>query len=265
MPVHLIQRLAQRFAGKCGYVILPKARHAELKKLENYKPSETPLGEHLRQLFGRLNVSCVLDVGANDGAYAESLRRDVGYTGWIHSFEPVPDLQQVLQRKAAQDPRWIIHPYAVGADSGEADLNVMVHDAFSSFLAPHPDQPVKYADCNLIKKTARVPVHTIAEVLPGLLSKYGAGPVYLKTDTQGFDLEVFAGAKPVLSQIVAFQSELSLRPIYKDAPGWLTQMSVFAEAGFVPSYLLPISFDEGLAILEVDGVFVRAPAKAVEA
>ena len=43
----------------------------------------------------------------------------------------------------------------------------------------------------------------------------------LKTDTQGWDLEVIEGAAGCLERVVALQVELSVRPIYEGSPGWL--------------------------------------------
>ncbi|MFZ4766069.1 MAG: FkbM family methyltransferase [Roseimicrobium sp.] len=248
----------QRLVGLGGFALVDKKQYQRLRRLENYKPSDSTFNEHLKQLFKRLEVTCVLDVGANDGAYAESLRHEVGYQGWIHSFEPLPKQLEVLRSKAAKDPRWVIHPYALGAESGAADFHVMSSDVFSSFLTPDPNQPVKYADSNRVSQTLSVTIRTIAEVLPDILAQHGAGPVYLKMDTQGYDLQVFAGAQFALPHIVALQSELAFNNIYAQAPGWQEMVRAFGEGGFRPSFLLPISFDSGLGILEADGIFVRA-------
>ena len=81
--------------------------------------------------------------------------------------------------------------------------------------------------------------------------------MYLKMDTQGFDLEVFSGAISVLGSIVALQSEVAFRRIYEGAADFHQASEAFASAGFRPSMLHPISFDEGLGVIEADGVFVR--------
>ncbi len=243
----------------CGYAIVSNARFAELRELAFYKPSSDIFLDHLRRIFKMYNISCVLDVGASEGLYAESLRRDLGYEGWIHSFEPLPGRHEALAAKVAKDPRWVLHKCALGSTSGEAELNVTSLDVFSSFLAPDSNQSGKYADSNCVVQRVKVPVRTVAEVLPEILASSGPGAVYLKMDTQGFDLEVFRGAAGVLEQIVALQSELALKTIYAQAPDWQVMMRELIEAGYQPSFFLPISFDKDLSIIEADGIFVRAP------
>jgi len=49
--------------------------------------------------------------------------------------------------------------------------------------------------------------------------KYIPNPVvFLKMDTQGYDLEVFKGASGCLDLIQGIQSELSVQPLYKNMP-----------------------------------------------
>ena len=52
-----------------------------------YPPPET-LAFHLKHLTRRLEINCVLDVGAHQGGYARLLRREAGFGGEIVSFEP---------------------------------------------------------------------------------------------------------------------------------------------------------------------------------
>ena len=86
------------------------------------------LAEHLSELFDRLQPQCVLDVGANEGQYGQQLR-DIGYAGWIVSFEPVADVFQSLARVAAGDSRWLTFPLAVGSMSsrGQPVFRTVAH------------------------------------------------------------------------------------------------------------------------------------------
>jgi FkbM family methyltransferase len=239
--------------GKLGYTLLRTPRYRALRVLENYKPSDNAFAEHLRHVFDKHSIDTVFDVGANDGAFAEMLRRDVKFTGTIHSFEPIPAQVANLRAKAKTDSGWIIHACALGAKAGTLPLHVMNSDVFSSFCQPASSQPEKYATSNAVARTIEVPVRTVAEVLC-------EGPparVHLKMDTQGFDLEVFKGAAGMMESIFTLQSELALRPIYQDAPDWQEAMAAFASEGYRPSMLHAISLDEGLGCIEADGIFVR--------
>jgi hypothetical protein len=130
----------------------------------------------------------------------------------------------------------------------------MKSDVFSSFLSPSSTQPGKYNVSNAVAQIIEVPVRTVAEIVRELPV---SSRVHLKMDTQGFDLEVFAGAVEALDSILMLQSELAHRVIYEGAPDWQQSIATFAKAGYRPSMLLPISFDEGLGCIEADGVFVR--------
>src|SRR5215210_4427790 len=90
------------------------------------------VNQHVAAILRLYRVNCVLDVGANRGQYAKSLRL-LGYHGQIHSFEPVPGVFEVLAAAAAKDPKWTVHRMALGRADGELEMN-MVPGTLSSFL-----------------------------------------------------------------------------------------------------------------------------------
>lgn len=249
--------LANKLLAPAGYSIVKTERLASLRALENYKPSESVFAEHLRRVFEKQGVDCVFDVGANDGTYAQWLRSDVGYRGCVVSFEPIAAQVRALEQKAAGDPMWIVRDCALGAEEGSREFHVMESDVFSSFLKPADGQPGKYSDSNRVSRSIPVKVSTVAAAWREISVVHGVSRLYLKMDTQGFDLEVFAGAQDVLASIVALQSELAFRTIYEGGADAAAAMATFAAAGYRPSMLHPISFDEGLGMIEADGIFVR--------
>src|SRR5579883_1423367 len=66
------------------------------------------LAIHLEELFCRLEIDCIFDVGANRGQYRNFLRQELGYRGPIVSFEPIPENVEYLNQQARSDPLWII-------------------------------------------------------------------------------------------------------------------------------------------------------------
>src|SRR5258708_39704342 len=58
---------------------------------------------HLRELLTRMEIDCVLDVGANVGQYRDFLRDKVLYEGPIVSFEPVSRHVELLRGGAQTD------------------------------------------------------------------------------------------------------------------------------------------------------------------
>ncbi len=82
---------------------------------------------------------------------------------------------------------------------------------------------------------------------------------FLKLDTQGFDLDVFAGASDVIERFVGMQSELALMGIYKGMPRMRRSLRAYEKAGFEIAALYPVSRQTRTArVLEYDCVMVRA-------
>jgi FkbM family methyltransferase len=211
--------------------------------------------EHLRWLFRRLGIDCVLDVGANAGQFATGLRRS-GYTGRIVSFEPVSAVFDSLAAAAADDPHWHVHQLAAGAEDGEAEIHV--RPGTMSSLLPSSDFGRSWND-RLAQSTVEV---VQVRRLDGLLDSAVAGlpspRVFLKLDTQGFDLAAFAGLGARVADVLALQSELSCVPIYEDMPTMTEQLTTYERAGFALSAIFPVSRDEeSLRAIELDAVMVR--------
>ena len=233
-------------AAHFGYAVLPKWRLAN-----------RDLAEHLRQLFDRCAIGCVIDVGANTGQYAGFLRDEVGFTGLIVSIEPLAECFDRLERAAAADANWLVVNCALGSAETEATLNVMAYDQLSSFLEPNNDGAPHMAPLNRVCRRVRVPVRRLDAVLAELETDRRLGPIYLKLDTQGFDLEVIKGAGAALPRIRALQTELSVVPIYDRMPDWQTALATLQGQGFELSGLWTVNRDPALRAVEMDCVMVR--------
>lgn len=218
------------------------------------------MAEHVAALLRRYRVGCVLDVGANRGQYGLALRR-AGYTGHIVSFEPVADVFAELRATAAADGAWTAYPYALGREDGTTTINV-VPGTLSSVLAPTRFGRKRYAQLRepTTSEVALRRLDTILdEVLPGPADVVRP---YLKLDTQGFDLEVFAGLGDRVRDVVAMQAEVSLLQIYEGMPDMAEAVEAYRDAGFDITALYPVSRQTASArVLEFDCVLVRAGAR----
>jgi FkbM family methyltransferase len=214
--------------------------------------------EHLRELFTAHSIDCVFDVGAFNGHFGRFLREKVGYAGTILSFEPQPGPFGVLQDWSRRDGSWHSFPFALGARSGEASMNVMKKLWFSSLLEPHPDTPGIMAESNTAVASTRVRIERLADLFDSLQATHGFSRPFLKMDTQGYDLEVLHGAMPRIGRFLGLQSELSVIPIYGGMPDWRAATAQFEAAGFEVSAFFPVSCDRQLRAIEVDVVMVRA-------
>ncbi|MFZ5779761.1 MAG: FkbM family methyltransferase [Pseudomonadota bacterium] len=215
---------------------------------------------HLRELLARLDIDCVLDVGANVGQYRDFLRDRVQYEGRIISFEPVSSHLAVLRDRVGEDGLWHVEGCALGADDREMTINVMVSNQFSSFLEPDNDRVHDYADLNVPCGQEAVAVRRLDDVLPRLQARFGFSRTYLKLDTQGFDLEVLRGARASLSKVCALQTEASIRGIYKGMPGYMETLRALDGLGFDITGMYTVSRDTALRLVEFDCVMVNRQA-----
>ena len=63
------------------------------------RPVYAPRKDLFDSLLPYLKVDCVFDVGANNGQYAQILRKHADYQGRIISFEPIPSAADPLPKK----------------------------------------------------------------------------------------------------------------------------------------------------------------------
>ena len=175
-----------------------------------YTPSRYP-ALRCAKLRNAYAINLVLDVGANEGQYANELRRS-GYSGRIVSFEPVDSAYRELERRMRGDAEWKGLNCALGDVAGEAAINVGGSTQSSSLrqilpvyqdASPHS----KYVGCQ------QTHVRTLDEVLPSIST--GGDQIWLKVDAQGFEKNILLGARDTLSMIDTVQLELCLVPLYE--------------------------------------------------
>ena len=216
------------------------------------------VASHLRILLDHVKVSCVLDVGANVGQFGRMLRDEVGYKGLIVSFEPGSAALEQLRRAAADDPAWIVRPYAIGAEAGRLSFNVMKADTLSSFLPPERSATELFAEHNVVDHVEEVEVKRLDAAVAELRRECDPGEaMFLKMDTQGYELQVLAGAGAVLAEMAGVQVELPFLPLYHDMPSYVTILAALDEHGFQLSGFFPVSQDSGPRIIEADCVMVN--------
>lgn len=201
-------------------------------------------------------IDLVIDVGANGGQYASSLRQVLGWEGRIVSFEPQTEAFARLQRAAAGDERWQLCRQALGDAAGTATIHVAANSESSSLLPMLPAHRDAAPHASYVGAEP-VPVATLDEVLPALLQD--AVRVWLKLDVQGYELHVLRGGAAALARHVeVVELEMSLVPLYEGAPT-MTGLQRFLEsagfrlAGIEPGFADPRTGE----LLQVDGLFVR--------
>ena len=212
--------------------------------------------KHISWILETYQVNCVLDVGANSGQYANSLR-EAGYDGHIASFEPMPQAAAELSKAAESDPRWLVYPMALGSISATLPFNA-VPGTGSSLLTPSEFGRRRFRDLGQ-PDVIEVPVRRLDEILDDVLADVRDPRPYLKMDTQGYDVEVFSGAGIRVRDFVAMQSEVSLVQIYDGMPRMQMALGTYEKAGFEITGMFPVTREVCTGrVIEFDCVLTRS-------
>jgi FkbM family methyltransferase len=185
-------------------------------------------------------IDLVLDVGANSGQFGRLLRQ-LGFQGRIVSFEPLKDAFATLRQVAAHDALWECQNLALGDSDRTASINISANSFSSSFL------PVSARNVQLEPGIAYVgqqeaSIRRLDTVLDSVARQDNV--IYLKIDTQGYELNVLKGAlgvidrfpliqletaffegyetQPVIEEIISFLRSLRYRIVWIE-PGWEDQ------------------------------------------
>jgi FkbM family methyltransferase len=162
--------------------------------------------EDLVRLIGPFSSPVFFDVGANLGQ--TTARLSAAFRGTIHAFEPHRDAFQTLVSLYENSQNVVLNNIALGSVEEHRTFNENSSSDMSSFLAVGPagwgtEHP------------NRVAVSTVDDYCK---TNQIAQIDLLKSDTQGFDLEVLRGSKTMLPNISSIYTEIILVDLYKGAP-----------------------------------------------
>ena len=210
----------------------------------------------LERMLDHHEIDLVLDVGANSGQFAGTLRRS-GYKGRIVSFEPLHDAYEQLLRNSARDPLWTVAPrMAIGDMDGEIAINISANSVSSSIanmLGAHLEAE---PESRYIGKE-NVPISRLDTVARSFVP--ATARTFLKIDTQGYEPKVLAGASQLISLLKGLQLELSLVPLYEGGGDFIDTVRGLNEIGFELHGVFDAFSDKRTGqMLQVDGVFFRS-------
>jgi FkbM family methyltransferase len=242
----MLKQVVARLVRQFGYEIF---HHSKLM------PND--MAGHVRAIIDRYQVDCVLDVGANEGQFGYFLRNLVGYAGILASFEPAADTFEILARKALHDENWITHNCALGEDNAEKQFNIMKSSELNSFLEPDRSETALFDSYNVVTGKVTVRMRTLDSVVTELRQRHAFRNIYLKIDTQGYDLQVIHGATAVLPDIAAIQTEAAFQRLYAGMPRYLETLEELDRRGWDLSGVFPIQLDSAFRLIEADCIFVN--------
>ena len=248
MAIVAVKSALQRLFRACGL---------EVRRLRSSNSEYQVLKDVLRA--SRADV--VLDIGANLGQFAE-LVFEVGFPGTVISFEAQPQVHhELVKRAAARAPKWIVADCcALGSASGTIEMNISAN-SLSSSLLPMRREHADAAPASRYISKQLVKLERLDDAAAGVVPQ-GAS-LFMKIDTQGYEREVLDGASGLLGRTVAVQLELSLVPLYEQAPSLVEMVTYLENQGFQMFGLVPVFRDRRDGrLLQVDGVFIRRSKNA---
>jgi len=224
-------------------------------EIRRYYPHHDPWRRLLVSLE-RHGVNVALDVGANVGQFAASLRR-AGYTGRMISFEPLSAAHAKLAIAARDDPLWTVAPRcALAAKSGVAEINIAANSQSSSILDMLERHVAGDPKSAYLGREA-VATTTLDDFLDHTPDAAGAA-IALKLDTQGYEAEVLAGLDKWRGNIEVIMTEISLVGLYKGEATFLDLYRMIEERGYRCISIEPGFTDPRTSeVLQVDAIFER--------
>lgn len=207
----------RRMARRLGYEVVARERDSQLV---------------IAMLMRERRIATLIDVGANQGQYAEHIR-SAGFAGAILSFEPGEAAYSRLVATARCDPRWETRRMALGENADTLTLHVSANSVSSSLLEIGTSH-VAAAPGSAPVSSERVEVQRLDTQVPP-----DAGRLMLKLDTQGYELPVLRGASKVMDDVHVIQVELSFIELYSGQATYLDVLKFLNLEGFEPWLVLP--------------------------
>ena len=236
------KRDARRIAHRLGIDIVRYPLHDAIARLV--------------RLLEYYRIDLVVDVGANDGGFATSIR-DLGFSGRIISFEPVSSVFKALSHRATADSMWQTVQCAVGERESEVVINVSANNSLSSSVLPMLDEHIKAAPNSRYIGVEKVRQSSLDLLMPEL-GVANASRIFLKVDVQGYERNVLDGASALFSNgiIAGMQLELSLTQLYENAMTYREVINYAETLGMNLVGLDPVFCDpQSGRLLQADAVF----------
>lgn len=207
-----------------------------------------------KKLFEHYEINKILDVGANNGQYAEQSFK-LGFKGKIISFEPVKSTFEDLKRKAKRKNNWKALNYGLGNKQEELEINLSENTFSSSLLDIMPSHLESAPDSKVIGKE-KIIINTLDNIFDDFVDK--KDKVLLKMDVQGFEKNILSGAVNSLKKISGIQIEMSIEELYSKEMLFDEMIFFLKSFGFYLHSLENGFYNKTTGkLLQADGIFFK--------
>ncbi len=199
----------------------------------------------------------IIDGGANVGQFSRAAAENFPGS-WIIAFEPLPDVAEEFREKLSdQSHRVRMIQTALGRKEGVVSFHRNSFSLSSSVLPLSENHRRAFPFASDVSKVT-VPISTLDKALK---KENLEGPILLKLDLQGFELEALRGGVATLQKVDAILLESSIKPMYKGEPSFKKIKAFLDQKGFNYSQDLDFLKDFQGNILQMDALFLRKKAK----
>lgn len=206
------------------------------------------------KLINNFQINKIFDIGANVGDYALEMRK-LGFNGQIISFEPLSTAFEKLKKKASKDKNWEAINIALGDIECETEINV-AGNSYSSSLVEMMQSHLNSAPQSAYIGKEKIKVNKLDLIFENYYNR--DDNIFVKIDTQGYEMNVLKGGEKSLSFIRGIQIELSLVQLYTGSLLYMDMIEYIEKMGF---HLF--SIENGFTdpktgeLLQMDGIFFR--------
>jgi FkbM family methyltransferase len=184
----------------------------------------------------------IIDIGAHDGNWTRLARR-IFPGASIMMIEPLSSKAEALNALAGSLERTQFVEALLGAKAGQT---VTFYEAGTGSSLHREQSNVEFKETSL-------QTSTLDDVTAEL-----DGPIFLKLDVQGAELEVLDGGSKTLDRSDLVQLEVALLPYNEGGATFLQVINYMDQRGFVPFDVAGMIRPTGVELVQVDMLFVPA-------
>lgn len=206
-----------------------------------------------KQIIGKFDIKTVIDIGANNGQYAQHIRKTLP-EAYIYSFEPLPNCYQELTSKMAKDKNFKSFNVALGEEDQETIINQSSFHPSSSILKMGELHKKLYPKSKE-STPKKIKIKKLDEILQ---AEELIDDILIKIDVQGFEDKVINGGENIIKKATIVIIETSFVTLYESQPLFDQIYNQMKNLGFKYSGSLERHYDRySNSLIYEDSIFTR--------
>ena len=201
-------------------------------------------------------LTTIIDVGANSGQFTK-VATHLYPQAQIHTFEPLPDLYSIIEKKFSSNPNINIYKIALGNEDGTILFNKNKFGHTSSILEIN-EENIHFTRKDNVLEQIRVQIKKLDSIT---LFTDKTHLSLLKLDVQGYELEVLKGADQTLKAIDYIIIEANLEELYSSQPSFTVMNNYLQMKGFELMGMLDFNLGNKNKYIEVDLLYRKISTK----